>query len=269
MIAPLLFAAALSVQQSPGGSAPDDSYIRDATIRQVDYVMFHQEIDEENVDRVARLLKPGVILDLQSPGGDFRASLRFARLVRSERARVRVTGECASGCAIVWVTAPDRWVDGFTAVTFHGNPISSWDWFLAHRDRFSDADLTWAEGEASAFRTLLADAGIQPWLFQCANRLQNQRHAFIDGPGLPYQLENPRLSDRIATEEDYEMVWFPRSILEAAGVRGLDRYDPPNARQREAIETLSGTIEHRRKIYWAEDADCDPDRENTTAAPAA
>lgn len=267
-MSPLLFAAALSIQQTPGAGMPDDSFIRDATIRQVDYVMFHQEIDEENVDRVARLLKPGVILDLQSPGGDFRASLRFARLVRSERARLRVTGECASGCAIVWVAAPERWVDGFTAVTFHGNPISSWDWISAHRARFSAADLAWAEGEASAFRDLLAEAGIQPWLFQCANRLQNQRHSFIDGAELPYRLDQPRISDRIATEEDYEMVWFPRSVLEAAGVRGLERYDPPNARQREAIETHFGTIGYRRKIYWASDGDCEPDRNNATAPPA-
>ncbi len=269
MIAIIPFIAALAVQQPPVQTPPDDSFIRDATIRRVDYVMFHQAIDEANVDRVARLLQPGDILDLQSPGGDVRASLRFARLVRSRGARVRVTGECSSGCALVWVTAPDRLVDGFAAVTFHGNPIGSWDWISAHRDRFRAADLAWAEGEAAAFRDLLVEAGIQPWLFQCAQRLQNQRHRFIDGPGLPYRLENPRATDRIATEEDYEMVWFPRSILELAGVSGpLDRYDRPNARQREAIETRFGTVRYHRKIYWAQDGDCDADRLAATTAPA-
>lgn len=143
MMIDLLFAAALALQQAPAVQAlPNDDFIRDAAIRPVDYVMFHQEIDEENVDRVARLLKPGAILDLQSPGGDMRASLRMARLVRSQRVRVRTTGECASGCALVWATAKDRLADGFSAVTFHGNPVSGWKWISAHREHFSPEELT-------------------------------------------------------------------------------------------------------------------------------
>lgn len=251
MITSLLAAAVLTLQTPPAPQAAPEMSLRDITIRPIDYVIFHQVIDDDSVDRVAPLLKPGVILDMQSMGGDFRASLRFARLVRAERARVRVSGECSSGCAVVWATAGDRIADGFSAVTFHGNPISSWDWIQQHRSHFSADELAYAEGEATAFRELLAEAGIEPWLFQCANRLQNQRHTFI---------ENPTTADRIDTVEDYQVVWFPRSILEAAGVRVLDRYDRPNERQREAIETEYGSHTYRRKIYWAQDGDCDPDR---------
>lgn len=260
MMLDLFLAAALLVQQSPVGLAPaDDSFIRDATIRPVDYVMFHQEIDDENVDRVARLLKPGVILDLQSIGGDMRASLRMARLVRSQGVRVRISGECASGCAVVWATARDRLADGFSAATFHGNPISGWNWISAHRDQFSAEEVAWAEAEHDAFRDFLTETGVQPWLFQCASRLQNPRHTI---------LAYPQGYDRVTTEVDYEMVWFPRAILEAAGVTGLDRYDPPNARQREAIETEFGTASRARRVYWAQDGDCDPDRQTAAGSEA-
>ncbi len=248
----LLFAAALMLQQPPVAQTfPDDSFLRDATIRPVEYVMFHQWIDEENVDRVARLLKPGTILDLQSQGGEMRASLRFAELVRSQGIRVKTSGECASGCSLVWATARDRLADGFSAVTFHGNPISSWSWISEHRQHFSAEQVAWAEGEYTAFRDFLIESRLEPWLFLCASRLQNPRHTFV--------APSPS-GDRISTQVDFDMVWFPRSILEAAGVSGLDRYDPPNARQREAIETEFGTAHRRKRVYWAEDGDCDPDR---------
>lgn len=230
-----------------------DAFIRDATIRPVDYVMFHQEIDDENVDRVARLLqRPGTILDMQSLGGDFRASLRFAEVVRSSGARVRVTGECASGCALVWVMAPDRLVDGFAAVTFHSNPISAWAWMDAHRSEFTEEEMAYGQGEAEALSSALVAAGIQPWLFQCANRLQNPRHTVVP--------DEPTLR-RVITTVDYHAVWFPRSVLEQAGVRGLDRYDAPNDRQREAIETRFGTASARRPIFWAGDGACAPEIE--------
>ena len=104
MLAGLLVTALLLQQPAPAPSAADDDYVRDAFIRRLDYVIFHQPIDDENVERVARLLQPGDILDLQSQGGTVRASLRFGELVMDRVIRVRVTGlmEVSSTKATFW-----------------------------------------------------------------------------------------------------------------------------------------------------------------------
>lgn len=255
----------LMANQDPGQVINSyNSYIRDMTIRRYDVVMFHQDIEPENVDRLAELLKDQDILNLQSAGGDFTAGVRMSDLVRDRRARVTTTGECASGCAIVWVTARERIVDGFSAVTFHGNPISSADWINAHPDVATPEETSLANAAAATMTRLLDEAGVAPWLFRCANRLQNQTHTVLSNDlSLPHR-------SRIRTSEDYQVVWFPREVLEAAGVTQLDRYDRPNERQMRAIETRFGTEATPRKIYWAEDGDCDPDRSNSseTAPPS-
>ena len=247
MLLEFLLAAALS-------QTPAQDSIRDFTIRRMDFVLFHQEIDPENVSRLSHILGEGEILDVQSPGGDIWATIDMARLVRERRARVRTTAECSSGCAIVWVTARERMVDGFTAITFHGNPISSLAWMRANPGTMRDEEIRFAESSAAALTAVLDEARIQPWLFLWANRLQNQVHTVRPDLTLP-------TSERFTSTEDYHLVWFPRSILEAAGVRHLDSYDEPNARQRQAIETEQGTRRVPKRIYWAKDGDCDIDRE--------
>ncbi|WP_420470333.1 hypothetical protein [Brevundimonas sp. FT23042] len=251
MLAGLLVTALLLQQPAPAPSAADDDYVRDAFIRRLDYVIFHQPIDDENVERVARLLQPGDILDLQSQGGTVRASLRFGELVMDRVIRVRVTGECASGCSLVWAVARDRLDNGFVGATFHGTPISAWTWASENPEYFSAAELTLIENENAVFRDFLAKAGLQPWLFECAYRLQNirQNPVLNPAPGQP----------RFRPEGDYTRVWFPAGILTQAGVRGLDRYDPPNPRQRLSIETGNGTRPTPLPVYWASDGDCDPD----------
>lgn len=250
MITELIAAAALmQATASPAAPLPDDDWLRDATIRRMDFVLFHQTIDEENVDRVARLLGPEDILDLQSEGGEMRAGLRFAELVRERRVRVRVTGECLSGCALVWAVAHDRLDNGFVGVTFRDNPIGAWSYAVRNPRHFSPAELSWIEGEQLVFRAFVERVDLQPWLFECAHRLQNIRPDPNPMPGQP----------RLPPAGEYSRVWFPASILTRAGVRGLDRYDAPNARQRQAIETQQGTRRVPLKVYWAQDGDCDPD----------
>ncbi len=231
-----------------------NSYILDVTIRRYDVVMFHQDIEPESVGRLEGLLEDQDILDLQSAGGDFTASVRMSELVRNRRARVTTTGECASGCAIVWVTAKDRIVDGFSAVTFHGNPISAVEWINAHPEAVTSDEISAANVAAATMTRLLDEAGVAPWLFRCASRLQNQTHTIVSNDlSLPH-------GNRIRTSEEYQAVWFPREVLEAAGVTRLDRYDRPNERQMRAIETRFGTGTTPRKIYWAQDDDCDSER---------
>ena len=239
----------LMANQDPGQDV--NSYIRDMTIRRYDVVMFHQDIEHENVDRLERLLKDQDILNLQSAGGDFTASARMSDLVRGRHARLTTTGECASGCAIVWVTARERIVDGFAAVTFHGNPISSAEWVAANPDAVTPEEASAVNAAASTMTRLLDEAGVASWLFRCANRLQNQTHTILS-----HELSLPRRS-RIRTSEEYQVVWFPREVLESAGVTQLDRYDRPNERQMRAIETRFGTEATPRKVYWAQDGDCD------------
>lgn len=66
----------------------------------------------------------------------------------------------------------------------------------------------------------------------------------------------------------YSAVWFPRSILEAAGVRQLERYDPPNERQRLEVEQTYGPYHGRLRTYWAQDGDCDVERNAVPVAEA-
>lgn len=225
----------------------------DFTIRRMEYVIFHQDISAESVDWLSDVLGQNEILDVQSLGGDARASFEMARMARERRARVRVTGECSSGCAIVWITARERLINGFTAITFHGSPISSLAWFRDHPDSITADELEFAEEQAGRMTSLLEEAGISPWLFLCAARLQNATHTYT-----PNRSTNP--GTPITTTAEYRLVWFPRSILEHAGVRGLERYDEPNARQRLEIETEHGTRSRPKEIYWAKDGDCDQER---------
>ena len=249
----------LMTSQEPGQDI--NAYILDMTIRRYEVVMFHQDIEPGSVDRLEVLLKDQDILDLQSAGGDVAASIRMSDLVRDRRARLTITGECASGCALVWVTARDRIVQGFSAVTFHGNPISSLEWMNANPDAVTAEELSLANAAASSLTRLLDEAGVAPWLFRCANRLQNQTHTILSNDlSLPH-------GSRVRTSEEYQVVWFPREILESAGVTQLDRYDRPNDRQMRAIETRFGTEATPRKIYWAQDGDCDEELGRSTRQP--
>ena len=144
-------------------------------------------------------------------------------------------------------------VDGFAAVTFHGSPVSAAHWMRANPALVRPEELAEAETAEAEMVELLNEAGVAPWLYLCADRLQNRRYAATGGlsvaPGR-----------RVAVQEDYEVVWFPRAVLEAAGVRNLERYDRPNVRQMAAIETQFDTRAVPRSIYWAEDGDCDLER---------
>lgn len=191
----------------------------EATVRRMDFVLFHQGINDASVTRLETLLtEREQILDLQSQGGSPDAAARMAAKVRSHQARARVTGECRSECAVVWAAARYRISDGFQAVTFEGEP------------------------PGGPMTAVLGSAGIAPWLLTCAARLQRP----TDGG------------------EPWEAVWFPASVLQAAGVGQLDRYDRPNARQASMIETVGGERGVPRRIYWAQDGDCDPERSSTT-----
>lgn len=249
----LELALATALQVSP----PDDRLL-DLTVRRWDFVLFHQDIHERSVSRLETLLQPHDIVDVQSPGGDFRASVRMARLIRERHGRVRVTAECSSGCAIAWTTARERMVDGFAAVTFHGSPLSAAKWMRANPTLVRPEELTEAEAAEVEMRGLLDEAGVAPWLYLCADRLQNRRYETTGGLSVPPDR-------RVIVREDYEVVWFPRAVLEAAGVRNLDRYDRPNPRQMAAIETQFGTRATPRSIYWAQDGDCDVERSGSGA----
>ncbi|RYG25694.1 hypothetical protein EON82_06105 [bacterium] len=246
MLLELALAAALTV------SSPDDQLL-DLTVRRWEFVLFHQEINDRSVSRLETLLQGQDIVDVQSPGGDFRASVRMARLLRERYGRVRVTAECSSGCAIAWTTARERMVDGFAAVTFHGSPLSAVKWMRANPTLVRPEEFAEAQAAEAEMLELLDEAGVAPWLYLCADRLQNRRYETTGG----LSVEPER---RVTVQEDYEVVWFPRAVLEAAGVRNLDRYDRPNVRQMAAIETQFGTRAVPRSIYWAQDEDCDVER---------
>jgi hypothetical protein len=226
---------------------------RDIFIKRVEEVRFRSVIDTDSVDRLERILGEDEILDLSSPGGSFLATVRMARIVRQRQARVTTLGECHSGCGIVWVTAVDRYVSGFHEVTFHGTPITALTWMRQHPTWVRPEEMADAERHAAIMTDLLDEAGVQPWLFHCAYRLQNLSHELIG------TLDTPS-SSRIRTSGGYGRVWFPRSILEAAGVGQLERYDAPNDRQRREVEERRIPFQGPVSIYWAKDGDCDPER---------
>lgn len=234
---------------------------RNIFIQRYERVRFYYEIDEDSVDRLERILGPGDIIDLGGPGGDLKQSVRMADLVRDRRGRVRAWGHCTSGCSIVWVSARERLTDGFHAVTFHGSPIASLAWMRDHPDWVRPDELDLAVENAALMKRLLDEVGVQPWLFHCAYRLQNLSHELVGGLDIPAE-------QRVRTTGDYSAVWFPRSILEAAGVRQLERYDPPNERQRLEVEQTFGPYHGRLRTYWAQDADCDVERNAVPVAEA-
>jgi len=113
-----------------------------------------------------------------------------------------------------------------------------------------------AERNAAIMETMLTRYGIAPWLFHCAHRLQNVRHEMVG------TLDDPP-EQRLNSTSDYSHVWFPRAILEAAGVRRLEAYDPPNARQKAEFERPPYATP--RRVYWASDTDCDIERAQAAA----
>lgn len=198
------------LRQAQELQARSDAAILEITVRRMEFILFHQTIHDASVTRLEGLLTGREqILDLQSQGGDLEAAIRMARKVREQRARVRVTGECRSECAVIWAAATERMGRDFEAVTFEG------------------------EAPGGPMGKILSSAGVSPWLLTCAARLQQTG--------------------------DWEVVWFPPAVLQAAGIGQLDRHDRPNARQMTEIETVYGEQAPRR-IYWAEDGDCDPER---------
>lgn len=228
----------------------------DINVKRVEYVRFHSVIDDASVDRLAGILKEDDIVDLQGPGGFFLPTVRMADLIHERRARVRVTGECGSGCAIVWMTAPGRIVRGFEPVTLHGSPVTGRAYIREHPHAFTLEEREFAERNGAIMETMLERHGVATWLFHCAYRLQNVRHEMVG------TLDDP--SDRrFNVTSDYSHVWFPRAILEAAGVRQLEAYDPPSARQKADFERPQ--FAPRRRVYWAGDSDCDQER--AQAAP--
>lgn len=226
---------------------------RDILVRREERVIFFLPIDGDSVSRLERVLGDGQILDMQSPGGSFLETVRMARLVRQRQARATTLGECHSGCGIVWVTAVDRYVSGFHEVTFHGTPITALAWMRQHPTWVRPEEMADAERHAAIMTDLLDEAGVQPWLFHCAYRLQNLSHELIG------TLDTPS-ARRIRTSGGYGRVWFPRSILEAAGVGQLERYDAPNDRQKREVEERRIPFQGPVSIYWAKDGDCDPER---------
>lgn len=245
---------------APGVTAAQDDGLLRLNVRAVERVEFASDITPEAALRYETIILPGQIVEIQSDGGDLGAALAMAEANARLRARLLVLGglgRCQAECALVWLAAPERLGPDFVPVFFDGGALP-WTEAVAFRPQIA----TFEESEAIRFAAqgwdrALEARGIAPWLQACAWRLRNVRFdAFPEG----WQTAGRPVRDRVRVTADFDAVWFPREVLEAAGVTGLAIFDPPNEMQR--IRHAPHGPEGAGRILWADVDACDVERDH-------
>jgi hypothetical protein len=255
-----LVAAMAAALLAPTGAAhsQDDGLLR-LNVRAVERVEFSSEISEEAVARYSRVLLPEEIVEIQSRGGDISAALAMAEVNGRLGARLRVLGglgQCRNECALVWLVAHDRLGPDFVPLFFDGG-VLPWTEALAFQpDIATPQEQANIDRAAEEWDRLLAQRGVAPWLQTCAWRLRNVQFAAYP-PEWP--LQDDPVRDRVRIMADFDAVWFPKEVLQAAGVTGLDIFDPPSDAQRQRHSPLRGDGRPGR-ILWAEADACDVER---------
>jgi hypothetical protein len=238
--------------------AQDDGLLR-LNVRSVERVEFAADISEEAVVRYARVLLPGEIVEIQSRGGDIAAALAMAEVNARLGARLRVLGgpgQCRNECALVWLAADDRTGPDFVPLFFDGGVLPWTEALALQPDIATPQEQTSIAHAAGGWDRLFAERGIAPWLHACAWRLRNVQLAAYP-PEWP--LQDDPVRDRVRIMADFDAVWFPKEVLQAAGVTGLDIFDPPSDAQRQRHSPLRGDGRPGR-ILWAEADACDVER---------
>lgn len=239
--------------------AQDDGMLR-VNVRSVEKVRFYSDISQEAVDRYAHIVLPEEIVEIQSRGGDLAAALTMADVSVRLGARFHVVGglgQCRDECALVWLAGSDRIGPDFVPVFFDGGALP-WTEAVAFRPEIAtEPERAEIAAAAEGWDRLLAARGIAPWLQTCAWRLRNVRFDAYP-PEVP--LHEAPVRERLRITADFDAVWFPKSVLEAAGVTGLATFDPPSEVQRERHSPLRPEGRPGR-ILWAEDTACDLERQ--------
>ncbi len=96
LIATSVFSADVKVQSYPSFYSDGRDLVQvkiSGTISRNDLQVLQRQIDVKG--------RPAVVVDIDSPGGDWRASLALGRFLRKIEASVTVTGDCYSACVLI------------------------------------------------------------------------------------------------------------------------------------------------------------------------